>query len=102
MAKCSYCGQNGSAAKPCQHCGAPIEARNESDYSFATPCLDITYPKMEGNFKNILHNRAFWVAVESVSAVMVMERIGIPKEIWLAAAALLSSMVAIFAIEDMT
>jgi Na+/H+ antiporter NhaD/arsenite permease-like protein len=51
--------------------------------------------------KILLTSKAFWTALVSVIAVLVMRYTAIPEEVWQSIAALLSVIIGIFTVDDL-
>ena len=51
--------------------------------------------------ESLLKSKAFWTALVSVIAVVVMRYTAIPEEIWQSIAALLAVVIGIFTVDDL-
>lgn len=51
--------------------------------------------------EKLLRSKAFWTALVSVIAVLVMRYTAIPEEVWQSIAALLATVIALFTVDDL-
>ena len=51
--------------------------------------------------EKLLRSKAFWTALVSVIAVLVMRFTAVPEEVWQSIAALLATVIGIFTVDDL-